>query len=183
MSIILILSGSPRKNGNSERLANAFAMGAAEAGHTVHHVRIADKPIQGCRACNTCWKTERACSFRDGFTDLEPLLEQADTLALATPVYWFGMPSQLKAAIDKLYAYTSDNCKRPLAATRSYLLATGEGDQSVFGSMITMYKEIAAYLEWQNDGILTVPGVNKEGDIDSTGALKQARDMGRSVGA
>jgi multimeric flavodoxin WrbA len=86
-------------------MAEAFMKGALSKGHQVTKFRAAAKAISGCKACNTCWSKDRACSFRDGFTELEPLLEKADVTVFASPLYWFGMSSQIKAAIDRMYAY------------------------------------------------------------------------------
>ena len=101
---ILILTGSPRPNGNSFILADAFAKGAEAAGHTVRRFDTAPAEIDGCRACNQCFKHGNACVFDDDFNILAPRLEEADVLVLATPLYWFSFPSQLKAALDKLYS-------------------------------------------------------------------------------
>lgn len=48
---ILILTGSPRKNGNSDMLADAFMKGAKEKGHTVNKIEVAKLNINGCKAC------------------------------------------------------------------------------------------------------------------------------------
>ena len=98
---ILILTGSPRPNGNSFLLAEAFKKGAEEAGHTVHRFDTAHVEIDGCRACNQCYQHGKACVFDDDFNLLAPHLEKADVLVLATPLYWFSFPAQLKAALDK----------------------------------------------------------------------------------
>ena len=64
---ILILTGSPRPNGNSFLLAEAFTKGAEEAGHTVRRFDTAHVEIDGCRACNQCYQHGKACVFDDDF--------------------------------------------------------------------------------------------------------------------
>ncbi len=178
---ILVLTGSPRKGGNSDMMADAFIRGATAQGHTVTKFETAMKSISGCRACDTCWSTETACSFHDGFTELEPLLEQADVVVLATPLYWFSLPAQLKAAIDRLYAYGSKACRRPLKATETALLACGEGRARDFDGAVETYKGIADYLRWQIRGIITVPAVSAKGDIVRTDALTRAEKLGAEI--
>lgn len=175
---ILILTGSPRKNGNTESLAAAFAKGAKAKGHSVT-IFNASKNIGGCQACDTCWSKGRACTFIDAFTDLEPLLEKADTLVLASPVYWFGFSSQIKAAIDRLYAYFSEKALRPLKIKESaLLLCAGDENESVFEGIILSNEIALKYLEWSNAGVLAVTNVMDKGDILKTDALERAEKFG-----
>lgn len=175
---ILVLTGSPRPGGNSEAMAQAFMKGAREAGHQTVKFRAADKSIAGCRACETCFNSGTPCTYRDGFAELEPLLEKADVLVFCTPVYWFDMTAQIKAAIDRMYAYHD----HPLPVRECVLLiCAGDTDTRVFNGTIEAYKNIVWYLDWQDRGMLIVPGVNDIGDIQKTGALKDAEDMGRRI--
>lgn len=179
---ILIITGSPRKGGNSEVLADAFAKGAQQAGHTVTKFEAAMKQIGGCKACNTCWSKGTACTFRDGFTELEPLLEQADMVVFATPVYWFTMSMQIKAAIDKFYAYMRPARQKELKVKEAVLLAAaGDTEEQVFDGLVGTYKLIMEYLKWKDAGILTVPGVYAKDDILKTDAPARAEALGKSI--
>ncbi len=179
---ILVLTGSPRKGGNSDMLADAFIKGAQAAGHDAVKFATADKKIGGCRACETCWSKNTACSIQDDFTELEPLLENADILVFATPLYWFGISSHLKAAIDKFYAYAVPGCKRPLKIKESLLLICGaDEDLSIFTGATETYKGIVDYMKWQDKGILAVPKVSAKGDIIHTDALNQAEKLGAGL--
>ena len=179
---ILVLTGSPRKGGNSDMLADAFIAGAQASEHHINKFRVAAKTIHGCRACDKCWSKGTACSFKDGFTELEPLLENADVIVFATPLYWFGFSSQIKATIDRFYAYGRPNCVRPLKIKESILLICGadKGTQ-IFNGAIETYKGIVDYKKWQDRGILAVPEVSDKGDIAQTDALKDAERLGRSI--
>lgn len=177
---ILVLTGSPRKNGNSNILAAAFVEGASAKGHAVT-VFDTSKNIGGCKACDTCWSKGQACSFTDVFTELEPLLEQADAIVLATPLYWFGFSAQIKTALDRLYAYISPNTLRPLKIKECALLAcAGDTDSSVFDGLTHTYEIMLKYMNWSNSGMLTVPGVMEKGDILKTDAQDKARQLGMS---
>lgn len=179
---ILIITGSPRRGGNTEKLAEAFAKGAQENKHTVTIFNAGTTTIQGCKACNSCWSKGRACSFTDGFTDLEPLLEQADVLVFASPLYWFTFTTQIKAAMDKLYAYVSEKALRPLAVKESALLVCGAADEEqAFTGTVETYKNIVEYMHWGNAGILIVPSVYEKKDVIKTNALQQAEELGRAV--
>ena len=182
MKNILVLTGSPRKGGNSEILADAFIKGAMENGHKVNKFETAFKNIQGCKACEACWSNGKACVFDDDFLELAPLLDAADVLVLCTPVYWFTMTAQIKLAIDKLYSYQRPNCPNRLNINESCLIACAEDSEAeVFAGVIGAYKGIVNYLNWKDRGILTVPSVNKAGDVLKTGYVLKAEEMGKQI--
>lgn len=179
---ILVLTGSPRKNGNSDRVADAFIKGAVSAGHEAVKFRTAMKDIGGCRACETCWNKGTPCSFEDNFSELAPLLEAADVIVFSTPLYWFGFPSQIKAAIDKMYAYIGKKAQKQLKIKESLLfVCAADEEMEVFDGILATYREIAHYMKWDNRGTLTVPKVSGIGDIEKTDALEKAEALGRSV--
>jgi len=179
---ILVLTGSPRRNGNSDKLAEAFMAGAFSKGHEVKRFDAARKKIGGCIACKACWKKDRPCSFQDDFNELAPMLEAADVLVFATPIYWFNFPAQLKAVIDKMNAYLGKDCKRPLKIRESFLLTCGadEGEE-IFEGITVTYRQIVKYMGWEDRGILAVPGVSVKGDIDRTDAIAEAEGYGGSI--
>jgi len=72
---ILVLTGSPRKGGNSDLLADAFIKGAKAAGNRVDKYETGLKRIVGCKACDRCYSQGEACVFGDDFNALAPLLE------------------------------------------------------------------------------------------------------------
>lgn len=179
---ILILTGSPRKHGNSDLLANAFIKGIHLKGHNAFKFDTASKTIHGCKACNTCWSKGNACSFHDGFSELEPLLEKADVIAFASPLYWFGMSAHIKAAIDKFYAYTGTTCKKPLKIKESFLLTCGaEKEIEWFNGIVESYRSMIKYMNWEDKGTLVAPGVYEKGDIEKTDALQRAEELGMSI--
>ncbi|MHB8124577.1 MAG: flavodoxin family protein [Desulfitobacteriaceae bacterium] len=179
---ILVLTGSPRSNGNSDMMADAFIKGALSAGHEVTKFETARKKISGCKACNTCWSKGKPCSFQDDFDELAPLLEAADVIVFSTPLYWFGFPAQIKVAIDKMYAYTGKDCKRSLKIKESLLLVCGADEgMKIFDGIIATYREIANYMKWEDKGVLVEPKVNEKGDIEDTDALAKAEEYGKSL--
>jgi multimeric flavodoxin WrbA len=179
---ILVITGSPRKNGNSDRLSDAFIMGAAAAEHECVKFDAGRKIIRGCTACKKCWTKGTACSYEDDFTELEPLLEKAEVIVFSTPLYWFGMSAQIKAAVDRFYAYTSKKCLRPLHISESVFMVCGaDKGEKIFTGAVETYKNIADYMDWQNRGILIVPNVEDKGDIEKTAALKEAQSLGKTI--
>ena len=100
---ILVLTGSPRKNGNSSHLASRFIEGATEAGHSVTRFDAAQGEVHPCIACNSCGM-DGPCIFEDDFRTVREHIIPADMVVFATPMYYFGISAQLKAVIDRFYA-------------------------------------------------------------------------------
>lgn len=179
---ILVLTASPRKHGNSDKLAEAWIDGACQAGHSVEKFATAFMKIGGCTACNTCWSTDTACTVKDDFNKLEPYLESCEVLVLASPLYWFSYPAQVKGVIDRLYAYSGTGGPRPLAIKESVLLICGEDtDHETYRGTVEQYRKIAGFLNWEDRGVLQVGGMNGKNDIDGTWALSRAGEMGREI--
>jgi len=177
---IIVLTGSPRKGGNSDKLADAFISGAQQAGHTTVKYTTADKKIKGCIDCQTCFKQGTACSIPDDFSELAPLLEQADMIVFATPLYWFSFPAQLKAAIDKFYSFLIG--KRTLKIKECALLVTGGvEDETKFDGIVTSYKIIAEYQNWKDSGVIIVPGLHDKDDILKTDGLQRGEALGKNI--
>ena len=100
----MILSGSPRKGGNSDILCDEFLRGAREAGHQVEKVRPTEKKIAPCLGCYYCASHGGECVRRDDMADLLQQMIDADVIVLASPVYFYSINAQLKAVIDRFYA-------------------------------------------------------------------------------
>ena len=99
---ILILFGSPRKGGNTELLAEAFAKGAS-AQHHVEIVSVRDYKVNPCLGCNACFKANGICAQKDDMTIIYEKMSQADMLVIASPVYFYSISAQLKAIIDRCH--------------------------------------------------------------------------------
>ena len=180
---VLVLTGSPRQLGNSALLADAFIQGVKTAGHTVQVFETAFHPILPCKACDKCWSAGKPCVFPDEFEKLAPMLEEADVLVLCTPLYWFNMTAQLKAAVDKLYSYMKPNALHKLKIKECVLLAAAEGNEADgdYDGLKATYKAIADYLKWADRGMLLAGGTWDAGDIIKTGKLKEALELGKTI--
>ncbi len=103
---IVVLAGSPRRNGNSSAMASAFIEAAVQKGHSVKRFDVAEMRIHGCRACEKCFETGKACSsFDDDFNGMAPDIEEADVVIFSMPVYWYSIPAQMKATIDRFNGF------------------------------------------------------------------------------
>ena len=89
MKHVLILSASPRKNGNSDILCRQFMRGAQDAGHRTELISLYDKSTEFCRACYACFTTGR-CVLRDDMEEILDKMQQADVIVVATPTYFYS---------------------------------------------------------------------------------------------
>ena len=101
---VLILSGSPRKGGNSDLLCDEFARGATESGNVVKKVNVAEKHIGYCRACYYCRNSGGVCAIKDDMAEMLQEMIDSDVIVLASPVYFYSIDAQLKALIDRSVA-------------------------------------------------------------------------------
>lgn len=102
---IVAVFGSPRKKGNSETLAEAFLQEAEHHGAEVVRFHLNAMSCQGCIACYACKKKGDHCALQDDLTLVLKAVWESETLLVATPVYFFDMPAQLKAFIDRWYSF------------------------------------------------------------------------------
>ena len=101
---VLVITGSPHKNGTTAALAEQFIAGAKAAGHEVTRFDAAFKQVHPCIACEKCHTADAGCVFKDDMEELNPLLFAADAVAFVSPAYYYTVSAQIKAAIDRFYA-------------------------------------------------------------------------------
>jgi len=105
MPNVLVISSSPNKDGLTAACAAAALEGARDAGARAEEVRLNDRQVGMCQACDDGWGTclpEHECQVEDDFQALHTRVLQADALVLVTPVYWHEMSESAKAFTDRL---------------------------------------------------------------------------------
>ncbi len=174
---ILVITGSPRKNGNSNTLADNFTKGAEEAGHTVVRFDSAFKNVHPCVACNKCGMNG-TCVFQDDFNFVRENIVDADVVVLATPIYYFGISAQIKTVIDRFYAINGQ-ISRPKKAV--LLMTYADTSPKVAQPIINHYETMIDYLNWSDAGKIIAPGVWSVGDINHTQYPQKAYDLGKNI--
>lgn len=180
MSKIVVITGSPRKNGNSFAMTEAFIKAAEEKGHSVVRFDATEKNVGGCHACETCYSTGKACTFNDDFNTLAPEILEANTVVFSMPVYWYSIPAQIKCVIDKMFSFCVAG--KDIAGKSCGLIACcEEDDMSVFDGIRIPIERSAALLKWQMIGEVLVPGVLNVGDIGKTEGCKKAEALANVI--
>lgn len=174
---ILVITGSPRKNGNSATLADHFIKGAKEAGHEVVRFDAAFKKVHPCIACNSCGMNG-PCVFKDDFEFVREHIVNADCVVFATPMYYFGISAQLKAVIDRFYAING-SIHVPKKAVLLMTYANTAASEAV--PIKSHYEVLLKYLGWTDAGQIIAPGVWPVGAIQHTRFPEQAYRLGKSI--
>ena len=177
---IVVITGSPRKNGNSFAMTDAFIQAAQAKGHTVTRFDAAAMHVDGCRACETCYSTGRACTLDDDFNTIAPAILEADTVVFTMPVYWYSIPAQIKAVIDKIYSLVVG--EKDYANKECALIACcEEEDMTVLDGVRVPIERSAALMKWNMVGEVLVPGVLAAGDIGKTDGVSLAAALAGKI--
>lgn len=155
---IVVITGSPRKNGNSFAMTDAFIKAAEAKGHIVTRFDATMMKIGGCHACETCFKTGKACSFDDDFNLIAPAILEADAIVFTMPVYWYSIPAQIKGVIDRLFSLVVGG-KDVAGKACALITCCEEDDMSVMDGVRILIERSAALLKWHMVGEVLIPGV------------------------
>ena len=177
---IVVITGSPRRNGNSFAMTDAFIRAAQEKGHNVTRFDAAFRKVGGCRACETCYQTGKACSFDDDFNEIAPAILAADALVFTMPVYWYSIPAQIKGVIDRIYSMVVGG--KEISGKECALIACCEEDDlAVLDGVRIPMERTAALNKWKMVGEVLVPGVLNPGDVDKTDGCKRAAELADAI--
>lgn len=175
---VLIISSSPRKNGNSDTLCHNFARGAADSGNEVIEIFTNGKKINYCKACAYCETHNGACSQNDDMAEIIDEILKSDVIVFSSPVYFYSISGQLKTLIDRLVAvYTKISSKEIY-----YLFTAAENGKNTFNRAAACIDGLCDCLsDAKVKGMLCAGGVWKKGAVDNTKYIQQAYDMGYAV--
>lgn len=170
MSKITIITGSPRKDSNSNKMAQWFKDEAEKLGAEVSTFDAIKLSLDGCHACNGCYKSGHACAFVNEFDPIAESVLASDTLVFAVPVYFFSMPGQVKNILDHFYSFLVGG----KALGKKTILALGTSGQpvesDVWEGVRVILTKTAGMLGWDYEelsyGNMNVPGAINETDAE-----------------
>ncbi len=186
---VIGIYGSPRKGGNSDLLLDSVLRGAKDQGADVKRLHVRDLRISGCRGCDGCKETGN-CVVEDDMQDIYHLLDDAGVIILSSPIFFYGMTSQIKALIDRGQAMwwkkrlsKGNKDKKNNYQGRGYLIAIGatRGENLFEGAQLTARYFFDA-LDMRYKGGLFFRGIDsKEAIKEHPEALLKAYDFGAKV--
>lgn len=180
---IIILNGSPRMKGNTAMLCDAFVKGAENAGHAVTRFDLQRMDIHGCLGCMKGGKDPASpCVQKDDMEKIYPAYQDADIVVLASPMYFWSVSSQLKAALDRLFAVAEANPGYENPHKECILIMAAEGDsQSNWKPMRDYYHALLGFLGWKDRGQILAGGVLEAGAVAGKPAVEEASRLGASI--
>lgn len=175
---VLILSGSPRKGGNSDILCDEFARGAKSGGNEVEKIRVAEKKIGYCRACYYCSDHGGECAIKDDMSEILQKIIDADVIVLASPVYFYSIDAQLKAVIDRTVARWTEVKNKEFY----YIVTCADGEKESTETTLACFRGYADCVSGAIEkGVICGTGVYQKGEINASPALLSAYTAGASV--
>jgi multimeric flavodoxin WrbA len=170
---IVILKGSPRKKGNSNILAESLAKGAKDSNTEVEEFFLQDMDIKPCNACDVCIKNpEKGCIINDDMQKIYPSLRSADSIVIASPIYWFNMSAQTKIFIDRLYGLIEPQKHALREKKIGIILTYGDTNEHSSGAInaINSFKDMFRYIGAEITGII-------HGTAMDAGQIKQNKEL------
>jgi multimeric flavodoxin WrbA len=171
---ILLISASPRTQGNSDILCDEFMRGAEESGHHAEKIRLAEKDINYCTGCCSCIGGKGSCAQQDDMPEIHNKILAADVLVLATPVYFRSFNGQMKTFIDRvcpIYSMINDK--------DVYFIISAAGGKLPVDSTVESFRVFTGCLSGiREKGVISVTGVWDEGGVKGMKVLKQAYTAG-----
>ena len=180
MKKVLILSGSPRKGGNSDILCDEFMKGALSAGADVEKIRVAEKKIAPCTGCYYCRQSGGKCALNDDMGEILEKILAADVIVLASPVYFYSVCAPLKTVIDRTVARWTEIKDKDF-----YFLVTAAEDEE--GTADTTLNCLRGFMDCcegsVEKGAVLGLGVYELGEMEQKGErfLQQAYEMGKTI--
>lgn len=175
---VLILSGSPRKGGNSDILCDEFMKGTVEAGNDVEKIRVADKKVGYCKACYYCTAHNGECVIKDDMAEILQKMIDSDVIVLASPVYFYSIDAQLKAVIDRTVARWLEVHDKEFY----YIATCADKENESVETTFACFRGYADCVEGAVEkGLIYGTGAYEKGEILSSPAIKEAYEAGKNV--
>ncbi len=185
---VLCIAGSPRRNGNTDRLLAETMQGARDAGLQVEHLVVHRLRMNGCLACGACAREGR-CVVPDDMQGVFASLDRADHLVIAMPVFFMGVPSKLKAVIDRCQLYWARRFVRqePVGRERpggsgALIAVGGSAHRNLFNGPCHVVKSVMAVMEFRYKDELLLTDLEGPDDVlKHPDALARAREIGLKI--
>lgn len=175
---IVVLMGSPNRNGSTSLLAEEFAQGARDAGHDVSVVDIAHADIHPCTGCVHCGY-EEPCVQHDDVDAIKQQILASDMVVFATPLYYYGMSAQLKTMVDRFCAFNSSLTRKQMKS--ALITVAWNADDWTFDALQAHYDTLVRYLSFEDEGSILGYGCGTPSMTKGSKYPKSAYEFGKSL--
>ena len=171
---IVCLLGSPRPHGNSAAMAGRFCDSALRLGGRVRTFRLNELRYRGCQGCMACKTRLERCALQDDLTQVLEAVREADLLVAASPVYFGGVSSQMKAFIDRTFSffvpdYWTNPRRSRLEAGKKlvFMLSQQNPNEKMFADIFSRYEIYFAFMGFDRRLCIRACGVSEPGAVSS----------------
>ncbi|MBU0986433.1 MAG: flavodoxin family protein [Proteobacteria bacterium] len=179
---ILGLEGSPRQNGNTEKLVKAILAGASENGAETKFYKLAAMNISLCLGCLKCREAGN-CVTQDDMQLLHDEIQASDVIVLGSPVYMWQVSGQTKLFMDRLVPFIKPDFTTRLKGKKGILMAFTQGnpDEQSFKRYFEYLENLFSFLHFDVKGTIVATGTRDTNDIlQQTALLEKAREIGKN---
>lgn len=186
---VLVISCSPRKNGNTELLLKEAIEGASDAGTDVEFLRLQEYKIQPCLECFSCHKAGK-CVVNDDMQMLYPKLINMDAIILGSPIFFMSIPAKGKAFIDRCQPFWAMKYllkkefipKAKMSRKGAFISVGGTKFSYLFDGAIRVVKSFLNVIEVEYQEELLFKGIDEKGEIlEHPEALKKSYQLGHRI--
>lgn len=174
---VVIISSTPRVNGNSHVLSEEFKRGAEDAGNKVELISLRENKINYCVGCYYC-QSNGKCFQNDGMNEILEKIIDADVLVFATPIYLYDISGQLKTFIDRIFPKYEKIENKDM-----YLIATAAENEKevILGAINTIQGFLECVENVELKGVLYGIGLHEIGEAEKSEKAKEAYEMGNNI--
>jgi multimeric flavodoxin WrbA len=175
--------GSPRKNGNVDRLVQAVLDGAEEAGYEITKYHLNEMDYSGCQGCNYC-KSHEKCKLDDGLSPLLEDIREADAIVFGSPIYFYLFSGQFKLMEDRMYSLIDPGFNSRLRPGKKAVIVTSQGhpDISAFEKAADEFAGILKLLGFEVTEIIRMGnGGAPDAVLERKDLLEKAKAAGKAL--
>lgn len=184
--LVVGISGSPRRLGNSEILLDRVLEGAVIAGANVEKIVLNELLFKPCQGCGGCDNTG-LCVIHDGMDAVYKKLSDADAVVMTSPIYFASLSAQAKMMIDRFQcAWVAKyilKSKHPMKKRKGiFISVAGSHRKDFFENARLIIKSFFATIDIEYSDEIICGGIEKKGEIDADEKrLKKAFAIGKEL--
>lgn len=180
MKNVLVLNGSPRENGNTKKLSEAFITRCIQRGFDVKKYNIPNMNIDECNDCGRCFEEDKPCIIEDDFNLIAEDLVQSDVIVFCLPVYFYSIPGKFKMFIDRLMCFQEGN-KNISDKLFAIISCCEDKDMSNFDGVRVPLERLGRDFGWILLDEILAPGMARKGDIENTDGIRRAKELADKI--
>ena len=180
MKKILVLNGSPRTNGNTRKLSEAFITRCIQRGYDVKKYNISDMNILECNDCRRCFEEDNPCVLEDDFNTIAADLVKADVIIFSLPVYFYSIPGKFKMFLDRLICFQEGN-KNLSDKLYGIICCCEDKEMTTFDGVRVPLERMARDFGWILLDEILAPGMERTNDIENTDGIRRAKELADKI--